>query len=103
MAQNGGDTYWSAEVDRLHGELSLECGDEGDAEACFRSALATAREQGARMLELRAAIGLARLWQSQERARAAQGLLAEVYGRFDEGFATPELRAAAVLINALGD
>ena len=38
------------------------------------------------MLELRAAVSLARLWQSQGKIQAARQMLAEVYGRFDEGF-----------------
>jgi predicted ATPase len=100
-AQNGGDAYWSAEVDRLHGELSLEGDDEVGAEAFFRSALATAREQGARMLELRAAMGLARLWQIQGKAEAGRETLGSVYSTFTEGFATADLLSAAALLKSL--
>jgi predicted ATPase len=51
--------------------------------------------------ELRAAISLARLWQSQGRSREARDLLARVYGRFTEGFGTADLREAKRLIDAL--
>ena len=66
IAQNGGDTYWMAEVDRLQGELLWTQGeDDREVEAHFRQALEISRQQEARMLELRAAMSLARLWQSQ--------------------------------------
>lgn len=101
LAQSGGDTYWSAEVDRLHGELALERGDEGAAETFFRSALATAREQGARMLELRAAMSLARQQRLLGKAKAAVELLGGVYTGFTEGFSTADLRSAAALLESL--
>ena len=99
IVQNGGDTYWMAEVDRLQGELSKTQGeDDREVEAHFRQALETARQQEARMLELRAAMSLARLWQSQGKNQAAREMLAEVYGRFDEGFDSYDLQAASALL-----
>ena len=70
-------------------------------EAHFRQALETARQQEARMLELRAAMSLARLWQSQGKKQATREILAEVYRRFDEGFESPDLQAAKALLQAL--
>ena len=102
IAQNGGDTYWMAEVDRLQGELSQTQGeDDREVEAHFRQALETAHQQEARMLELRATMSLARLWQSQGKNQAAREILAEVYSRFDEGFETPDLQAANTLLQSL--
>ena len=102
IAQNGGDIYWMAEVDRLHGELLRTQGeDDREVEAHFRQALETARQQEARMLELRAAMSLARLWQSQGKTQAAREMLAEVYGRFDEGFDSHDLQAAQALLRTL--
>jgi predicted ATPase len=53
------------------------------------------------MWELRAAASLARLWRDQGHRAAARDLLAPVYGRFTEGFATPDLKEAKGLLNEL--
>jgi len=53
------------------------------------------------MLELRATMSLARLWQSQGKNHAARQMLAEVYGRFDEGFDSYDLQAARALLRTL--
>jgi predicted ATPase len=60
-----------------------------------------AREQGARSLELRAAIWLARLWCNQGRRDEARDLLALTYGWFTEGFDTIDLKEAKSLLDAL--
>jgi predicted ATPase len=73
-----------------------------EAAACFQHALTTARSQHAKSSELRAAISLSRLWQQQGRRDAAHELLAEIYGWFTEGFDTPELQEAQVLLKAWG-
>lgn len=103
IADNGGDRYWLAELHRLHGELRRAQGaDSDEVEALFRQALETARQQEARMLELRAAMSLAQLWQGQGKSPAARQLLAEVYGWFDEGFDSYDLQAAQALLQTLG-
>ena len=102
ITQNGMDMYWKAEVDRLQGELSNAQGEGGrEAESHFLQVLETAREQEARILELRAALSLARLWQSQGKHQAAQQMLAEVYDQFDEGFDSHDLQAAHALLRTL--
>ncbi len=102
IADRGGDRYWLAELHRLRGELTWAQGEDGViAEAHFRQALETARQQEAKMLELRAAMSLARLWRSQGKAQAARELLAASYGWFTEGFETPDLRAARALLAEL--
>ena len=53
------------------------------------------------MLELRATMSLARLWQSQGKNQAAREILAEVYSRFDEGFESHDLQAAKTLLRSL--
>jgi len=72
-----------------------------EAETCFQRALAIAREQEARWLELRAAVTLGRLWSSQGRRAEARELLSGVYGWFTEGFNTPDLKQAKSLLEAL--
>jgi predicted ATPase len=71
------------------------------AEACFQQALAIARRQQAKSLELRAAMSLSRLWQQQGKRDEAQGLLAPIYGWFTEGFDTADLQEARALLEEL--
>lgn len=58
-----------------------------------------ARRQQAKSLELRAALGLSRLWQHGKRDQARQ-LLTEIYSWFTEGFETPNLQEARVWLEA---
>jgi predicted ATPase len=62
-----GERYYEAEVYRIKGALLLQQAipDTRQAEACFQQALPIARRQQAKSWELRAAIGLSRLWQQQ--------------------------------------
>jgi predicted ATPase len=73
-----------------------------EAETCFRQALDTASRQGAKSLELRAAISLSRLWQRQGKSTAARELLAGIYGWFAQGFDTIDLQTAKALLETLG-
>src|SRR5919198_1952473 len=85
----------------LRGALLLRQGPRPtweEAEACFRQALAIARQQQAKSWELRAAMRLARLWQQQGKRTAARALLAPVYGWFTEGFDTADLQEAQALL-----
>ena len=98
------DRYWEAEIHRLRGRLLLATAEPAapaSAEACYRRALDVARRQGARSLELRAAVSLSRLWQAAGRHDEARELLAPVYERFTEGLDHPELREAAALLDEL--
>jgi predicted ATPase len=70
------------------------------AEAHLQDALSWARRQGALALGLRCATDLARLWQQQGRTAPARDLLAPIYARFTEGFATADLEAAKALLES---
>ena len=72
-----------------------------EAEAWLQRALDVARRQEAKVLELRAAVSLARLWQQQGKPAAARALLAPIYGWFTEGFDTADLQEAKALGEAL--
>ncbi len=72
-----------------------------EAEACFQKAGNIARGQSAKMLELRAAVSLSRLWQQQGRQTEARRMLAEIYGWFTEGFDTADLQEARALLEEL--
>jgi predicted ATPase len=93
-----------AEAYRLQGVLLQQQAipDTVQAEACFQQALSIARRQQAKSWELRAAMGLARLWQHQGKRAEAHALLAPVYGWFTEGFDTVDLQEAQGLLEALG-
>ena len=102
IVKGGCDLYWEAELYRLQGELLrvLGKGDE-DAERYFRLGLETAHRQGARMLELRAAVSLAHLWQDHDQPQAGQQMLAEAYDKFTEGFDTLDLQEASALLQQI--
>jgi predicted ATPase len=102
MDENGRSDL-KAEIDRLKGTLLLQQAeaDMSKAESCFRQALDIAHHQGAKSLELRAAISLSRLWQGQGKRDVARALLAPIYGWFTEGFDTADLQEAQTLLEEL--
>ena len=71
------------------------------AEELYRKALSIAREQEAKLWELRATVSLARLWRDQGHRAEARDLLAPVYGWFTEGFDTADLKDAKALLDEL--
>src|SRR5262249_34350517 len=73
----------------------------GRAENCFNRAIVIARQQNAKSLELRAAISMAHLYQSQDRRSEARNCLAPIYESFTEGFDTTDMRAAKALLAQL--
>jgi predicted ATPase len=103
LVENTGERYMEADLHRLRGELLLELApdDHGPAEGAFQQALAVARSQGAKSLELRAAMSLARLRRAQDRTAEARDLLAPVYDWFTKGFDTADLKEAKALLDEL--
>jgi predicted ATPase len=105
------ETFYAAEMARLHGVLLLQTGDQMQdvgpgtlpvaPESCFQHALEVARRQQAKWWELRAAMSLAQLWQQQGKREEARALLAPVYNWFTEGFDTADLQEAHALLDAL--
>jgi adenylate cyclase len=73
------------------------------AEECLRRALDVARAQGARLVELRAAVALARHYQRSGRAPEARELLVATHAPFvDSRPAAPEIAAARQLLADFG-
>jgi predicted ATPase len=99
------ERYWEAELYRLRAELLIaqgrSCHAHQDAEMSLRHALAVARQQWAKTLELRVSICLSRLWQRQGRREEAWQLLAPVYGWFTEGVDSADLQEAKALLDEL--
>jgi predicted ATPase len=97
------ERWTEAELHRLRGELLISVHQNVAAEAGLQKALAVARRQGAKTSELRAATCLGRVWRDQGRHAEARALLAPIYDWFTEGSGTPNLRAAKVLLDELGE
>jgi predicted ATPase len=103
LVQRTGTRIFEAEMRRLKGEL-LMMGDQStvvEAARCFSDAFEVARRQGAKLLELRATMSLARLLTKQGRRDEARRMLAEIYHWFTEGFDTVDLKEAKELLEQL--
>jgi hypothetical protein len=89
----------------IQGELLLQQSSVNatEAETCFQHALAIARHQHAKSLELHAAISVARLWQSQGKRDEVRQVLGDVYRWFTEGIDTLDLQDAKALLAMLGE
>ena len=96
-----GERWFAAELYRHKGQLMLRHENSEAAEKLYRQALTAAKEQEAKLWELRAAASLARLRRDQGRRAEARDLLAPVYGWFIEGFDTPDLKEAKALLDTL--
>ena len=101
LAKETQDRWCQAETVRLNGDVLAAMGDRAGAGASFHEAIAIARQQSAKLWELRAATSLARLWRDRGKRTAACDLLAPVYGWFTEGFDTPVLQEAKALLDEL--
>jgi predicted ATPase len=102
IVEQTGERWFAAELNREKGQLLLRQGHTARAEELYRKALAIAREQEAKLWELRAAASLARLRRDQGRRAEARELLAPIYNWFTEGFDTPDLKEAKALLDEFG-
>ena len=75
--------------------------NEDAAQAAFLKALAVARRQGAKSLELRSATRFARMLSEHDTRAEAIDLLAPVYNWFTEGRSTVDLMSAKALLDEL--
>ena len=132
MGRETGQRYWDAELHRLNGVLALQAatghssGGQGklssgppaaaadarpetstarekEAESAFLTAIDIARGQGAKWLELRAAVCLGRLWGARGKVGEARTLLSAVHARCTEGFDTRDLVEAKALLEELAN
>jgi tetratricopeptide (TPR) repeat protein len=102
LQANPDELFWRPENLRLRGELRLTQGQTDLAEADFHEAIALARRMGAKALELRATMSLARLLDQQGHRDEARTMLAEIYNWFTEGFDIVDLKEAKALLEELG-
>jgi hypothetical protein len=113
-----GERFYEAGFYRLKGELTMRANGQGpkfnvhgqwktqteleaEAEECFCKAIEISRRQGAKSLELRAVMSLARLWKERGKKEEARKMLAEIYDWFTEGFDTADLKEAKALLEEL--
>jgi hypothetical protein len=98
--ERNGERHWEAELFRLKSEL-LPRGPAAE-HAAWR-AVAIARAQSARSLELRAVTSLARQMVRRGAADEARRLAAPVLEGFTEGFGTADVIAARRLVRELAN
>ena len=105
LAITGGERFWHAELLRLKGELLLGQSDPSvqEAEQCLCEALKIAQDQHAKMLELRAATSLAKLWRKLQKLDEAKRILHSVYSRFTEGVDNLDLIEAKTVLEQLSE
>jgi predicted ATPase len=103
VAVTGGELFWQAELFRLKGELLLRQSDPSvqAAEQCFCEALKIAQDQHAKMLELRAATSLARLWKTRSKVDEARRILNAVCAKFHDGVDNFDLKEARTVLAQL--
>jgi predicted ATPase len=92
---------FEAELHRVRGEILLkrDGANPGAAEGEFHSAFAIAKQQGARSFGLRAALSLAKVYQSTSRPREARAVLAPALEGFFPAPEMPEIAEAEALLD----
>jgi predicted ATPase/DNA-binding winged helix-turn-helix (wHTH) protein len=103
QVERSGETFYMPELLRVKAGLllSLPQPNAVEAERCLVQSLEVAQNQGSRGWELRTAIGLASLLADRGQRERASSLLQDVFGQFDEGFVTADLKAAQALLTKL--
>jgi class 3 adenylate cyclase/predicted ATPase len=102
-SEESGERQFAPELHRIAGMALLTQGNLAEAESFLRRAIEIARTQGARMWELRAATGLARLLGDSGRCGEARAMLIEIHNWFSEGFDIADLKDAKALLDQLNE
>jgi predicted ATPase len=103
--ERAGFRAFEAELHRVRGEILLkrDPSTPAVAEDAFRAAIGVTREQRARSFALRAALSLARLYQSTGRTVEAHAVLAPALEGFSPTPEMPEIAEAEAVLAALVD
>ncbi len=99
--RSSGETYMISQLLRLKGLCLKARGERKAAEASLREAIDVARKQGAKMLELKAAISLSELLKEQGQGAEARQYLAPLLQWFTEGLDMPDILRARALVAEL--
>jgi len=100
-----GHHAFDAELHRARGEMLLRRNPANPAlaEEAFQAAIAVTKHQATRSFELRAALALAKLYQSTGRAVEAHAVLASALEGFSQTPEMPEIAEAQALLAALAE
>src|SRR5262249_52032996 len=102
IAERNGETWCNAMLELERGELLLlGPSEEEEADAAFKHAIDIAANQGARTLELRASVARARHRAELGDGQKALDMLSPIYAWFSQGFETPDLLQAKMLLGEL--
>ena len=101
FVERTGECFYEAEIYRIRGELCLEEDNEVEAATNFRKSIQVAHHQGAKSWELRATLSMSRLLMKQGLLDEGHEILSLIYDWFTEGFDTPDLKDAKVLLEEL--
>lgn len=103
MINETSETYALSDLHRLFGAIAMAGDDTETAEKHLVTALDVARQQGAKLWELRAAIDLAGLRRDQGKIADAISLLQPVHDSIAEGDCTEDRATARALLTALAE
>jgi predicted ATPase len=105
IAEETGECYTDSFLHRLRGDILLtrKPADPVLAEQAFQTAIAIAKQQGARSYELLASLALAKLYQSTGRPSDAHAVLAPALEGFSPTPEMPEIAEARALLAALAE
>jgi predicted ATPase len=103
ISERNGLRWYEAETHRMRGEILLkrDPGNASPAEEAFLTAIAVAQAQKARSFELRAALALAKLYQSTGRPDDAHAVLTPALDGFAPTSQMPEIAEAQALLATL--
>ena len=103
LAVETGQHWFDAALHRIRGEILIKqiAADPAPAEAAFLAAIAVAQQQKARSFELRAALSLAKLYQSTGRAVDAHDVLGSALDGFSPTPEFPQIADAKALFEWL--
>ena len=103
IANRTGERWADSFLYRVRGEILLkrEPANTAPAEEAFQTAIAVAKQQKAKSFELRAALSLAKLYQSTGRPAEAKAILAPAPAGFSPTLEFPEIAKAQTLLAGL--
>jgi DNA-binding SARP family transcriptional activator/predicted ATPase len=102
LVEESDERWCEAEILRRHGELLGRQGDMPGMEETMQRAVLVARKQEAKILELRAAVALGKIWMKQGKVTKLKELIFPLYCWFSEAEPAPEVRDARQLLIEIG-